>query len=138
MIQLKSKREIELMLEAGRLLAQCHKEIAGMIRPGITTVEIDAFAEAFLKEHGAVPEQKGYRGYPYATCASVNDEICHGFPSTKELKDGDLVTIDMVVNLNGGLADSAWTYAAGKLDEDSEKLMQVTKESLYKGIELYK
>ncbi|AZB44372.1 type I methionyl aminopeptidase [Bacillus sp. FJAT-42376] len=135
MIQLKSKREIELMHEAGRLLAETHKEIAMMIRPGITTLEIDTFVEKFLKQYGATPEQKGYLGYPYATCASVNDEICHGFPGKKELKDGDIVTIDMVVNLNGGLADSAWTYAVGELDEESSRLMHVTKTSLDKGIE---
>ncbi|KZZ82593.1 MULTISPECIES: type I methionyl aminopeptidase [Bacillaceae] len=135
MIQLKSKREIELMHEAGRLLAETHKEIAMMIRPGITTLEIDTFVEKFLKSNGATPEQKGYHGYPFATCASVNDEICHGFPSKKELKSGDIVTIDMVVNLNGGLADSAWSYAIGELDEESSRLMDVTKTSLDKGIE---
>ncbi|MBS2970493.1 type I methionyl aminopeptidase [Metabacillus sp. KIGAM252] len=135
MIQLKSKREIELMHEAGRLLAETHKEIAMMIRPGITTLEIDTFVEKFLKSNGATPEQKGYHGYPFATCASVNDEICHGFPSKKELKSGDIVTIDMVVNLNGGLADSAWSYAVGELDDESSRLMHVTKTSLDKGIE---
>jgi len=135
MITRKSKREIEQMQAAGDLLVQTHKEISKMIKPGITTMEIDAFVEEFLASHGATPEQKGYNGYPNAICASVNDEICHGFPREEKLKDGDIVTIDMVVNLNGGLADSAWTYAVGNVDEKGKHLMEVTKESLYKGIE---
>lgn len=135
MIVLKSKREIEMMKKAGELLASVHKEIAKMIRPGITTWEIEQFVDDYLKKHGATPEQKGYKGYEYATCASVNDEICHGFPRQEPLKEGDIVTVDMVVNLNGALADSAWTYAVGNVSEDTEKLLVVTKEALYKGIE---
>ena len=135
MIQRKSKREIELMAEAGKLLAEIHKEIAKMIKPGITTMEIDQFAEKYMRDRGATPEQIGYNGYEYATCASINDEICHGFPRTSVLKNGDIVTIDMVVNLNGALADSAWTYAVGEVDEAGKRLMEVTKESLYRGIE---
>src|SRR5690606_13956773 len=135
MIHLKSAREIEQMKEAGKLLAECHKQIRGMIKPGITTLEIDAFVEKFLKKHGAIPEQKGYKGYPYATCASINDEICHGFPRKQPLKNGDIVTIDMVVNLNGALADSAWTYAVGDISEEIQHLLDVTKKSLYIGIE---
>jgi len=135
LITRKSKREIEKMQAAGDLLVKTHKEIAKMIRPGITTMEIDAFVEDFLTKNGATPEQKGYNGYEYATCASINDEICHGFPRNEKLKDGDIVTIDMVVNIDGGLADSAWTYAVGNVDEKGKHLMAVTKESLYKGIE---
>ncbi|SFL40989.1 methionine aminopeptidase, type I [Gracilibacillus orientalis] len=135
MITRKSKREIEMMQEAGELLARCHTEIAKRIKPGMTTKEIDAFVESFLAENGATPEQKGYNDYPYATCASVNDEICHGFPRDEKLTNGDIVTVDMVVNLNGGLADSAWTYVVGQPDEKTEKLLEVTKTSLYKGIE---
>lgn len=135
MITRKSKREIEKMWEAGKLLAKTHKEIAKMIKPGITTMEIDEFVEEFLRKHGATPEQKGYQGYPYATCASINDEICHGFPRNEKLKDGDIVTIDMVVNLNGGLADSAWSYEVGNVDEKGKRLLEVTKKCLYLGIE---
>lgn len=135
MITLKSEREINLMHEAGKLLANCHKEIAKIIKPGITTMEIDQFVERFLVRHGATPEQKGYKGYQYATCASINDEICHGFPRKEPLKDGDIVTIDMVVNLNGGLADSAWTHAVGKISDETKRLMEVTETALYKGIE---
>lgn len=135
MIILKSKEEIALMREAGKLLASCHQEIGKRIAPGITTWEIDQFVEKYLQDHGATPEQKGYHGYPYATCASVNDVICHGFPNKTPLKEGDIVTIDMVVNLNGWLADSAWSYPVGKISETAERLLQVTKESLYIGIE---
>lgn len=123
------------MYEAGKLLAKTHKEIAKMIEPGITTMEIDKFVEEYLKAHGAIAEQKGFQGYPYATCASLNDEICHGFPREEKLKEGDIVTIDFVVNLNGGLADSAWTYAVGEVDDQAKKLMEVTKKCLYLGIE---
>ena len=134
MITIKSKREIQLMHEAGKLLASCHREIAKKIRAGITTLEIDTFVEEYLIKHGATPEQKGYKGYPYATCASVNDEICHGFPTAKPLKEGDIVTIDMVVNLDGGLADSAWTHVVGNISETAKHLLNVTRESLYIGI----
>jgi methionyl aminopeptidase len=135
MIVLKTEREIQLMHEAGKLLAACHKEIAKLIQPGISTLEIDEFVEQFLTKHGATPEQKGYKGYPYATCASINDEICHGFPRKEPLKNGDIVTIDLVVNLHGALADSAWTYAVGEISSETQQLLDVTKKALYKGIE---
>lgn len=135
MIVLKSPREIEMMKKAGELLASVHKEIAKMIKPGVTTWEIEEFVDAYLKKHGATAQQKGYKGYEYATCASINDEICHGFPRKAPLKEGDIVTIDMVVNLNGALADSAWSYAVGEVSEETAKLLEVTKEALYKGIE---
>src|SRR5690625_5198638 len=135
MIRRKSKREMAQMKKAGDILVKCHKEIAKMIKPGITTMEIDSFVEKFLAEHGATAEQKGCQGYPYPTCASINDEICHGFPRNETLKAGDIVTIDMVVNYNGGLADSAWSYAVGNIDEAGQRLLDVTKKSLYLGIE---
>ncbi|AGK52244.1 type I methionyl aminopeptidase [Bacillus sp. 1NLA3E] len=135
MIILKSQREIDGMKKAGEILAACHKEIAKLIQPGISTWEIEEFVEKFLKERGATPEQKGYQGYQFATCASVNDEICHGFPNKNPLSEGDLVTIDMVVNYNGSLADSAWSYGVGKVSGETNKLLLVTKEALYKGIE---
>src|SRR5690625_1269723 len=116
LITRKSEREINQMHEAGKLLVQTHKEIAEMIEPGSQTMEIELIVEQYSKERGAAAEQRGYRGYPYATRASINDEICHGFPRKERLQDGDIVTIDMVVNLNGGLADSAWTYAVGNVD----------------------
>lgn len=123
------------MHEAGKLLASCHKEISKIIDVGISTLEINSFVEDYLKKHGAIPEQKGFKGYPFATCASINDEICHGFPRKTPLKNGDIVTIDMVVNLDGSLADSAWTYPIGKVSDTTKHLMDVTNNSLYKGIE---
>ncbi|MEO2078112.1 MAG: type I methionyl aminopeptidase [Bacillus sp. (in: firmicutes)] len=135
MIVLKSQREIDAMKKAGEILAACHKEIAKLITPGVTTWEIDQFVNQFLSEHNATPEQKGYKGYEYATCASINDEICHGFPRKQALKEGDIVTIDMVVNYNGALADSAWSYAVGNISNEADHLLKVTEEALYKGIE---
>ncbi|MBU5425822.1 type I methionyl aminopeptidase [Tissierella pigra] len=135
MIILKTQEQMENMKKAGEILANLHKEIAKMIKPGISTMEIDKFVEKYLEERGAYPEQKGYHGYPYATCASINDEICHGYPRVEPLKDGDIVTIDMVVNLNGWLADSAWSYAVGDISDEARKLLDITKEALYKGIE---
>lgn len=134
MITLKSKEEIARMKQAGELLAACHREIAKRIKPGVTTKEIDQFVESYLAKHGATPEQKGYHGYPFATCASVNDVICHGFPNERPLAEGDIVTIDMVVNLDGWLADSAWSYAVGAISDEAQHLLDVTKEALYKGI----
>ncbi|HSH35054.1 type I methionyl aminopeptidase [Schnuerera sp.] len=135
MVIIKTEQEIEMMRKAGQLLASVHKEIGKMIKPGISTYEIDQFVEEYLKKHGATPEQKGYYGYPYATCASINDEICHGFPRKTSLKDGDIVTIDMVVNLDGWLADSAWSYSVGNISDEAQKLLDVTKKALYIGIE---
>jgi methionyl aminopeptidase len=135
MIIMKTMEEIEKMRAAGKILAECHRQIAKILQPGITTWEIDEFAEKFILSQGATPEQKGYNGYPYATCASVNDVICHGFPKKEPLKDGDIVTIDMVVNLDGWLADSAWSYGIGNISEQATKLLDTTKESLFRGIE---
>jgi methionyl aminopeptidase len=135
MINIKTKTEIDNMGKAGQILAACHREIAKMIKPGITSWEIDQFVEGFLAKHGAVPEQRGYKGYQYATCASINDVICHGFPSKNPINDGDIVTIDMVVRMGDWLADSAWSYGVGNISSEAEKLLKVTKESLYKGIE---
>lgn len=135
MITIKTPEQIKLMAKAAKILTACHRELRKIIRPGITTLQIDHFAEEFIKSHGAIAEQKGYQGYPFATCASVNDEICHGFPTHTPLKEGDIVTIDMVVNLNGWLADSAWSYPVGQISKEAEELLKVTKECLYIGIE---
>ncbi|WP_223700444.1 type I methionyl aminopeptidase [Sutcliffiella deserti] len=132
---IKTEQEIKKMHEAGKLLAACHKLLRKNIKPGITTSEIDEFVEEFLITNGATPEQKGFRGYRYATCASINDEICHGFPRNEPLSDGDIVTIDCVVNLNGALADSAWSYPVGNISKKAQDLLKVTQEALYKGIE---
>ncbi|TLG76797.1 type I methionyl aminopeptidase [Culicoidibacter larvae] len=135
MITLKSPREIEAMAASGKILAGLHESLRDFIRPGISTMDIELFAKDYLEKHDAKSEQLGYQGYPYLTCTSVNDEICHGFPTHKKLKNGDIVTVDMVVNYRGALSDSAWTYTVGDIDEQTQKLLDVTKASLYIGIE---
>lgn len=134
MVNIYTKKDVLGMIEAGKVLAEVHRRLRTFIKEGVTTLEIDAYVESILKEFGATAEQKGYEGFPYATCASVNDEICHGFPTEHILKDGDIVTIDMVVNLNGSLADSAWTYAVGNISEEARHLMDTTLKCLYLGI----
>ncbi|GGF99375.1 type I methionyl aminopeptidase [Paenibacillus aceti] len=134
-VSLKSKEEIAKIREAGEILADCRAKAAELIAPGITTMEIDAFVEKYLAERGATPEQKGYRGFPFATCASVNEVVCHGFPNHTKLKEGDILTIDLVVNKKGWLADSAWTFPVGAISEEAKRLMKVTEQALYAGIE---
>ncbi len=135
MVNIYTENDILGMIEAGKVLAEVHRRLRTFIKEGVSTLEIDAYVESILKEYGATAEQKGYEGFPYATCASVNDEICHGFPTEYRLKDGDIVTIDMVVNLNGSLADSAWTYAVGNISKEARHLMDATLKCLYLGIE---
>nr|WP_236838785.1 type I methionyl aminopeptidase [Caldalkalibacillus salinus] len=137
-MKLKSASEIDKMHQAGKLLAACHRELRQRIKPGVSTMELNDFVEQFLNKYGATPEQKGYMGYPYATCASVNDVICHGMPTPNKLTDGDIVTIDMVVNLDGWLADSAWSYPVGQINPEAQQLLQVTQEALNQGIGLAK
>lgn len=134
MTLIKSKAQIEGMMKAGQLLAACHREISKRIRPGISTKEIDRFVEEYLDRAGATAEQKGYMGYPFATCTSVNDVICHGMPGNYVLQDGDIITVDFVVNLNGSLADSAWSYPVGNISREAHRLMECAKRSLYEGI----
>jgi methionyl aminopeptidase len=134
MIQIKTMDEIEKMRKAGKILAACHRQIEKRMNPGVTTMDIEHFVEAFLAQHGATPEQKGYMGYPYATCAAVNDVACHGFPTDEPLQDGDIVTIDFVVNVDGWLADSAWSYAVGNVNAEARALLQHTEQALHAGI----
>ena len=136
MIYLKNKDNIQKMREAGKILSACRHEIGNMIKPGVSLDEIDKFAEKFIIDHKAYPEQKGYYGYKYATCLSVNDVVCHGMPSNRRLEDGDILSVDMVVNLNGWLADSAWTFGVGNVSKEAQKLMDVTKECMFRGIEM--
>jgi methionyl aminopeptidase len=135
MIILKTEKEIEQMRKAAEILCQTHLAIKEIIRPGITTNYLDRFANKFIAYKKAIPAQLGYQGFPYTLCISVNDEICHGFPSDYVLKEGDVVSIDNVINLDGGLADSCRTYKIGKLSEENERLVDVNLKALYKGIE---
>lgn len=135
MITLKSNREIEAMDESGTLLANMHIALRDVIKPGITSWDIEEFCKKFIEDNGAIPEQIGYEGYEYATCVSINDEICHGFPRREVLKNGDLIKVDTVVNLKGALSDSCWSYVVGESTPELDKLMEVTRTALYKGIE---
>lgn len=135
MIILKSDEQIKKMHEAGKILASVHKELRNRVKPGVSTLELDKFVEEYILERGATPEQKGYEGFPYSICASINDEVCHGFPRKDLLQDGDIITIDIVVNLDGYLADSAWSYPVGNISKEKQDLLDVTKEALYRGIE---
>lgn len=135
MIILKTDEEILKMKRAGQVVAACHKEIAGMMKPGVTTLEVNDTVVKLLKKLGANQVTKGYNGFPAETCAAVNDVIAHGFPDRKPLQEGDIVTIDIVAELDGWLGDSAWTYAIGSISDEATRLMRITKECLYKGIE---
>ncbi|WP_313467480.1 type I methionyl aminopeptidase [Carnobacterium sp.] len=135
MITLKSKREIDAMDESGALLASIHEALRDFIKPGVTGLEINKFFQDRIEAAGGIAEQIGFEGYEYATCISVNDEICHGFPTDQPLKDGDLIKVDTVVNLRGAMSDSCWSYVVGESTPEIDKLMEVTKNALYKGIE---
>lgn len=135
MITLKSNREIREMAKSGAILAGFHHEVQKLITPGISSWEIEKLARRYYKEHDAIAEQIGFEGYKYATCVSVNDEICHGFPRKNLiLKDGDLVKVDTVVNYHGAMSDSCWSYVVGKSTPELDKLLQVTHVTLYLGI----
>lgn len=134
-IIIKSRHEIEIMREAGKVVAACHQALADFIEPGLITLQIDEFVENFIRKHNMEPAQKGYKGYPFAACTSVNDVICHGFPGQYRLQEGDIITVDMVALHKGLHADSAWSYAVGSISPQAQHLMDVTKTALFKGIE---
>ena len=146
MIDIKSKREIELMKEACRVTALTHKAIAEAIRPGISTLELDKIAEKTIRENGGIPAQKGYPSYdksipdfPASICASVNDEVIHGIPSSRTiLKEGDVISIDLVAYKDGFNGDAARTYIVGKGSSKDEKLLEVTKQAFFEGIKFAK
>ena len=135
MLTLKSLREIDIMKTSGQILAGIHEELRDFIRPGITTLDIDAFVHERIEKAGAIASQIGYEGYQHATCTSVNDEICHGIPSDRVLNEGDLVKVDFCVDYQGGISDSCWSYAVGEVSDEVKDLMEVTKEAMYRGIE---
>lgn len=136
MISIKSEREIALLKEAGRIVALCHEEMRKQVRPGISTWELNEICEKIILANGATPSFKGYGGFPSAVCASVNEVVVHGFPSKKKiLKSGDIIAIDIGACYKGYHGDSAWTYAVGKISDADHKLMQVTHDALFKGLE---
>ena len=146
MVTIKSKKEIELMREACRVTALTHKAIEEAIKPGMTTADIDKIAEQTMKKYGAISAEKGYdpgiRGvppYPASTCISINDEVIHGVPSSKRIiKDGDIVSVDLVALKDGYNGDAARTYMVGKVSKDAKRLVEVTKQAFFEGIKYAK
>lgn len=135
MIIYKTPREIEIMREAGKIVALTHQEMKKYIQPGITTKELDNIAEKFIKSHGAEPSFKGYNGFSGSVCASVNEELVHGIPGKRVLKDGDIISLDIGAYYNGYHGDSAWTYPVGDIDAETQKLLDVTEKSLFIGLD---
>ncbi|MFP4478468.1 MAG: type I methionyl aminopeptidase [Candidatus Izemoplasmatales bacterium] len=139
MIKLKSNREVELMREAGRIVALAHQATRDFIKPGISTKDLDDLIENVIRENDAIPSFKNYNGFPASACISVNEEVVHGIPSKKRiLKDGDVVSVDIGAIYKGYHGDSAWTYACGEISNDAKRLLEGTEESLFKGLELAK
>lgn len=138
MIKIKSKREIEIMTQAGKIVALCHQEIAKIIAPGVTTKQIDNLVENIIRENGATPSFKGLGGFPSAVCASPNEQVVHGFPDDKPLVEGDIISIDIGANYKGYHGDSAWTYPVGKISEEKQHLLTETEQSLWVGLDKVK
>ncbi|MCG0050835.1 type I methionyl aminopeptidase [Priestia megaterium] len=134
MIICKKPEEIEVMREAGRIVALTHQELKKHIAPGITTIELDAIAENFIRQHDAIPSFKGYNGFRGSVCASVNEELVHGIPGERKLNEGDIISLDIGAKFGGYHGDSAWTYGVGKISLENQELLDVTEQSLYKGL----
>jgi methionyl aminopeptidase len=134
MIIRKSTQEIEGMARAGELVADTIAMLGENLQPGITTRELDVLAEEFIRDHGGVPTSKGYRGFPAATCISPNAMVVHGIPSNHRVEEGDLISVDVGITLDGLVADSAYTYGVGEIDDESARLLEVGKQALDAGI----
>lgn len=135
MIILKSEREISYLRDAGQIVAHTLAEVKKAVKPGVTTLELDHIAEKYIRGRGAIPAFKGYHGFPGSICASVNEQVVHGIPGPRKLKDGDNISIDVGALINGFNGDAAITVPVGEVDAEVQKLLQVTEESLFKGIE---
>lgn len=135
MLKLKNDEEIELLRKNNLLVSRTLGEVGKHIKPGVTTLELDKIAETFIRDHGAEPGFLGYAGFPNTLCTSVNDQVVHGIPSDVELRDGDIISVDCGTRMDGFYGDSAYTFMVGEVDEEVQRLLRVTKESLYKGIE---
>lgn len=138
MIILKTDEEIEFMRKANRLVGMTLGELSNHIKPGITTLELDRIAEEYIRDHGAIPTFLGYGGFPNSICTSVNEHVVHGIPNNTPLKEGDIISVDCGTQLHGFCGDSAYTFCVGEVNEKIKDLLRVTKESLYKGIEIAK
>lgn len=138
-VTIKSPREIELMREAGRILAKTHEELAKNLRPGMSTWDIDHMGEEIIRSYGCIPSFKNYNGYPASICVSVNDEVVHGIPHKEHfLDEGDIVSLDAGVIYKGYHSDAARTYGIGEIDDDAKKLIEVTRQSFFEGIKFAK
>lgn len=138
-IPIKSDDEVKKMRAAGLILAKTHELLAQVLNPGITTMELDQIAEEFIRSQGAAPSFKGLYGFPASICTSVNEEVVHGVPSKEvKLKDGDIISIDIGVYLDGFHSDGAKTHAIGEIPNETKKLIEVTRESFYRGIQYAK
>lgn len=135
MVYFKTEEEIELIRVSGDVLGRAHAEVAKRIEPGVTTLELDKIAEEYIRDNGGVPSFKGYSGFPGTLCVSPNEQVVHGMPNKDVLKEGDILSVDCGVFMNGFHSDSAYTYGVGEIDPDTRKLLDITKECLYKGIE---
>ncbi|MGN0465581.1 MAG: type I methionyl aminopeptidase [Lachnospiraceae bacterium] len=134
-VTIKSKTEIELMREAGKILARTHEELGKAIKPGISTYEIDRLGEEIIRSYGCIPSFLHYQGYPASICVSVNDEVVHGIPSKNRiLKEGDIVSLDAGVIYKGYHSDAARTHAVGEISKEAKRLIDVTRESFFEGI----
>ncbi|MDI3481405.1 MAG: methionyl aminopeptidase [Tepidanaerobacteraceae bacterium] len=134
MIILKSRREIDIMKKAGKIVAMTLEKLEKAIRPGITTGELDRIAEEFIKSLGAYPTFKGYRGFPAAICTSINEEVVHGIPGLRVLKDGDIISIDVGASFEGYNGDAARTFIVGEADKKAVDLIEATKQSFFNGL----
>jgi methionyl aminopeptidase len=135
MIVLKSDREISYLRDAGRIVGQTIEELKKTIAPGITTLELDRLADRYIRNAGAIPAFKGYCGFPANICTSINEQVVHGIPGSRSLEDGDVISLDIGAKLNGYYGDAAITLPVGAVDEEILRLLAVTEQSLYKGIE---
>lgn len=135
MIILKSKEEIELLRKSNQIVVHILKALRKIIKPGITTLELDSYAEEQIRKKGAIPAFKGYRGFPASLCVSVNEQLVHGIPDSRRLKEGDIVSMDLGVVRSGFYGDAAITVPVGKISQEATKLLDVTQNALYKGIE---
>ncbi len=136
MLYLKTDEEVGLLKESNMLVSRTLAEIARYIQPGVTTLYLDEIAETFIRDHSALPAFKGYGGFPNTLCTSVNDEVVHGIPSGYELKEGDIISVDCGVILNGWYGDSAYTFAVGQISDEIRSLLEFTKASLVEGVKV--
>lgn len=138
MISIKSDNEIKLLREAGKIVYETHQYLMPYLKEGITTKELDTLAENFIRSKDATPSCLGYQGFPATLCTSINQEVVHGIPKNKKLKNGDIITLDICACYKGYHGDSAWTYAVGNISDEKKFLMEHTKQALYQGLKMVK